>query len=468
VEGLSNILAAGFKGEQLTALVDQLAGASIKFKDTLKFEGIADGLQETLATGAAIGPFAELLDRSGIALDGFNAGLKEAIKNGTQQQYVLDVLAREGLADVYNEYVKNNGAMVENANAAYDLEKAMKELGDTLLPIITQLTEALSTLVNWFNNLPKGMQDTIVNFGLVIAAIGPLLFAFSQLLAVINGLALAFGTGGALAGVGPAVGGAASAAAGGLAAALAGISAPIWGIIAVIAALVAIIGVLIAHWDDVIAALARFGAFCKTTYDTLMKYLKDKWNKDIEFWTKTFDTVVKTLQERVDLIKGIFTKLKEAVSKLWTDMWQGVFDKFQAVINGIVVATAVFVDFMAKRWEAFYLFIIELWQGITGVIKGFVNDMLMFVNLLIDAINSIQIEIPEWVPIYGGEEYKPNLKHVELLKEDQTLGRGDSKQTVEVTGKVTFEGVNDIGELTGIVDMVWDDILEKFEMEVRS
>ena len=106
VEGLSELLATGFRDEQLSTLLDSLYGAAIKFKDTMKFEGIADGLQETLATGAAIGPFGELLERSGIQLDGFNQGLTAAIANGTQEQYVLDVLAKTGLAETYEAYRK--------------------------------------------------------------------------------------------------------------------------------------------------------------------------------------------------------------------------------------------------------------------------------------------------------------------------------------------------------------------------
>ena len=51
IEGLSNLLATGFSDAGLDKITDSLLGASIKWSDTLKFEGLADGLQETLATG---------------------------------------------------------------------------------------------------------------------------------------------------------------------------------------------------------------------------------------------------------------------------------------------------------------------------------------------------------------------------------------------------------------------------------
>ena len=68
VEGLNNLMTAGFDGAALDKITDQLTGAAVKWHDTLKFEGLADGLQETLATGTAIGPFVELLERGRMIL----------------------------------------------------------------------------------------------------------------------------------------------------------------------------------------------------------------------------------------------------------------------------------------------------------------------------------------------------------------------------------------------------------------
>lgn len=44
VETVSNLLASGFKDNQLQAVIEGINGAAIKFSDTLKTEGIADGL----------------------------------------------------------------------------------------------------------------------------------------------------------------------------------------------------------------------------------------------------------------------------------------------------------------------------------------------------------------------------------------------------------------------------------------
>lgn len=180
MEGLSELLATGFKGDDLDQLVMQLAGASIKFKDTLKFEGIADGLQETLATGKSIGPFDELLSRSGVNLDNWNAGLTQAIANGTQYQYVLDTLASLGLPAVYEEYKKTNQAVVDSQAAHFEMQQSMAELADQLEPIVTKAVQALTKLLDMFNSMPEGGKNMILVIVGVAAVIGPLLMTVAK------------------------------------------------------------------------------------------------------------------------------------------------------------------------------------------------------------------------------------------------------------------------------------------------
>ena len=76
VEALSNLLQTGFNDNQMAVAIDALSGAVIRFPDTLKIESLADSLQETIATGAATGQFAELLDRVGVGADTLNAALE--------------------------------------------------------------------------------------------------------------------------------------------------------------------------------------------------------------------------------------------------------------------------------------------------------------------------------------------------------------------------------------------------------
>lgn len=182
IEGLSNLLATGISDEGFAEIMDSLSGAAIKFSDTLKFEGIADGLQETLATGAGTGAFAELLERSGIVLDDFNEGLEKAIKNGTEEDYVLQTLSKTGLAEYYNAYREGNPDLVAAAEAEYKLQTQLAELGKLIAPIVAKFTEFAAKVLEAFNGMsPEAKKFTLIVVG-IAAAIGPLIVVIGSVI----------------------------------------------------------------------------------------------------------------------------------------------------------------------------------------------------------------------------------------------------------------------------------------------
>ena len=188
IEGLSNLLASGFSDAGFSEIMDALSGAAIKFSDTLKFEGVADGLQETLATGAAVGPFAELLERSGVVLDDFNAGLTAAIANGQEENFILQTLAQTGLADFYAAYREGNPDLVEAAEAQYRLQVQLAELGSMLEPIQTKLVEFATMILEKFNSLSPSMQTFILAIVGIAAALGPVIVVLGSLLTGLGSL----------------------------------------------------------------------------------------------------------------------------------------------------------------------------------------------------------------------------------------------------------------------------------------
>ena len=147
VEAVNNLMSAGFKGENLDELTEQLLGASIKWKDTLKMEGLADGLQETLATGKGVGPFAELLERGGKNLEEFDKGLAKMTTDAERQQYVLEQLKDLGLKPVLDEYKENNKYMLMNAEASYSFQESMSQIATTVEPVIASVKQGFADIL---------------------------------------------------------------------------------------------------------------------------------------------------------------------------------------------------------------------------------------------------------------------------------------------------------------------------------
>ncbi|WAA10843.1 hypothetical protein [Fervidibacillus albus] len=229
VETLSNILATGFKDEQLSAVIDNINGAAIRFSDTLKTEGIADGIQETFATGEAVGQFAELLERSGIDLEKFNEGLSKAKENGEGTNYILDQMSSLGLTEVLEKYKELNPEIAEANQAQVEQQIALQELGNTLRPLVTEVAKFTTELIKWANehpNLTKGLA-------IVTAGVGALVSAASLLAPILTAVGVA--SGGASIGIG----------------ALTTTLLPIVGVIAAVVAAIAGIILVIKNWGKI-------------------------------------------------------------------------------------------------------------------------------------------------------------------------------------------------------------------------
>ena len=147
IEALANLLQADFKGETLDTVVENLAGAVVRFPETLKIESLADSLQETVATGKGVGQFAELLERCGVDIDSFNARMEAAGGTAARQNIVMQTLANTGLAESYAAYVQNNQALVEAGEASFDYEQAMNDLAGTLEPARFAVLQTISDFI---------------------------------------------------------------------------------------------------------------------------------------------------------------------------------------------------------------------------------------------------------------------------------------------------------------------------------
>jgi hypothetical protein len=287
-ETIANLLASGVKDTQLLDYVEEINGAYIRFSDTLKTEGIADGIQETLSTGEAVGPFAELLERSGVDLDNFNSTLGAMIKAGEGSDYILKTLANEGFAQITDKYKELNPEVTENAEANADFQKALADLAIALTPLIIKFTEFITKIAEWANENPE-VAKTITILGTAIAGI---VAVFNVLAPIVSAVISLWPI---------------------LAAAIGAISAPVALVIGIIGALIA---VGVALWKN---------------WDTIRANVKTVWNDIKEF-------LAKKVIEIATNIRNKFNEMKEdAVEKLLNmrDKVKGIMDKIKAVFDAI-------------------------------------------------------------------------------------------------------------------------------------
>ncbi|MBX9972540.1 hypothetical protein [Cytobacillus firmus] len=320
IEGLSNLMQTSFDEAQLSQVIDNLAGAAIRFSETLKFEGLSDGLQETLAAGEAVGPFAELLERSGIVLDDFNKGLASAIKNGEEGNYILQALADTGLASVYEEFKNNNKELIANREATLRFQTAMAELGATLLPIVAAASEKIAELTEWFNGLDESQQKTILTIGGIFAAVGPLIVIIGTIITAIGGLITIAGA----LGIG------------------------LGALMGIIAAVVAAIGLLIAA-----------GVYLYQNWEEISTKGQEIFTNVLNFLINTFNLITNVVNQAMDWIDqktgGSFTSITNTVrnfmstaSNILERGWRFIKDTFS---NALKFAKALLTGDFETMWQ---------------------------------------------------------------------------------------------------------------------
>lgn len=280
VETVSNLLATGFSDNQLEGVIENINGAAIRFSDTLKTEGIADGIQETFATGEATGMFAELLERSGVDVERFNGRLALAKKEGTETDLVLREMAELGLGGVTEKYKEMNPELVANQEATLEMQTSLADLATVLTPLVTKVTEFVTKIIEWAEANPELSTNLAIVAGVITVLTGALV--------VLAPLMTAMGVIAGLLGV--------------------GIGAVVLPVIAVIAA----IGLLVAagihlyrNWDElkVKAGILK---------DLLIQIFTRMVERSIEKLVALKDKVMGIIQD----IKGFFSGLKLSLPKI--------------------------------------------------------------------------------------------------------------------------------------------------------
>ncbi|WLR54284.1 hypothetical protein LC048_17810 [Mesobacillus subterraneus] len=70
-------------------------------------------------------------------------------KNGSETDYVLQTLSDTGVKSFYESYQQSNKALIEANEAEVEHQMALKELGDTLRPLVTDATEFTTKMIEW-------------------------------------------------------------------------------------------------------------------------------------------------------------------------------------------------------------------------------------------------------------------------------------------------------------------------------
>lgn len=347
------------------------------------------------------------------AIQAFIGGLNRMNSNGEDTIAVLDNLGLSGIRQsnmlralalasgklddavtMANNAWEENTALSEEAAKRYaTTESQMKMLrnglnnlaisiGDILLPIINKIVAGLQNAIEWFSNLDNGVKKTILIAGGLIAAISPIA-------GIISGIAgaISFITGTVI----PAL----------ITAINFIIANPIVLIIAAIAGLVALIAI---KGDEIQAILQRVDDFLQGVFTT-------DWSESFGVLGEILNFFFATVKSVWDSIKAVFDGIIDFIRGVFTGDWERAWKGVQEIFKGIFTALVA----IAKA-------------PLNGII-ALINMVIDAINWMINGLNKIHFDVPDWVPILGGKSLGfniPTIGKIAYLAKGGVLSSGSA------------------------------------------
>jgi archaellum component FlaC len=188
------------------------------------------------------------------------------------------------------------------------------------------------------------------------------------------------------------------------------------GFVAALVALVSFTG----HGEELIEGLKNiidgFGKFFKGVFTGDLKLaaegakqiwegLKQTWNAIVNSIKDAWSAFITWLQGKNPALAAIF----ETIGKLFSDQ----YNAWKKILSGLITfLTGVFTGDWKKAWNGVLDILKGVWNLIVGTVEGAINFIIDGINLLISALNKIHFEVPDWVPLVGGKSFGINITPV--------------------------------------------------------
>ncbi len=136
----------------------------------------------------------------------------------------------------------------------------------------------------------------------------------------------------------------------------------------------------------------------KKTWNAIVSSIRDAWNAFITW-----------MQSKNPALAAIF----QTIGKLFSDQ----YNAWVKILKGLITfLTGIFTGDWKKAWNGVLEILKGIWNLIVGTVEGAINFIIDGINLLISALNKIQVNIPEWVPLLGGKTFGINIAPVSRIE----------------------------------------------------
>nr|DAK63359.1 MAG TPA: minor tail protein [Caudoviricetes sp.] len=186
---------------------------------------------------------------------------------------------------------------------------------------------------------------------------------------------------------------------------------------------------------------------------------------------QTFSDLSDLMTEKGDKINEILTAVGKGMELLWNVIYKPILQLMRGGISTLLRYIVQIVGDMIDVFSGIVEFVSgvftgdwkKAWNGLVDIFKGAVNWIIDIfegvVNTIIDGINSISIDIPDWVPKIGGSHFGPNLARLEIPR--LATGGITSGPTTALIGEAGREAVLPLENNTEWMDTFADKLSDR-------
>lgn len=228
--------------------------------------------------------------------------------------------------------------------------------------------------------------------------------------------------------------------------AMTALNLPLLGIVAAVAAVIAIGVLLVKHWDEVKEKCGQVWDWIKDKFNQFKEWLggvfATDWSEKFGFLGDILNAYLTNVKNVLDGVKRFFSGIIDFIAGVFTGNWDRAWKGVKNIFKGI-------------------------WDSFTGIAKapinmiiGLINGMISAINVAIRGINKLSWNVPDWVPIIGGESWGfdiPQLGKVPYLAKG---GIVDSA-TLAVVGEAGKEAVMPLENNTGWISLLADKLASR-------
>lgn len=338
-----------------------------------------------------------------------------------------------------------------------NLKLAGAELATSLFtvlgPAITELSNMMRGLKEWFSGLSPSTQQLIVKIALLAATIGPALIVIGKIITAVGTIMTILPKLGMLLGV--------------VKGAFASLGAVLMAnpIVLIIAGIVALVAAFIYLWNN----CEEFRQFWIDLWDNIKQGAEIVWNALKDFFTQAWEGVKMTAELIWNGIKDFFTGLWEGIQLIFTTAWEIITTALTTAWDFITTTVDTvwtgIKDFFTSIWDGIQLVFTSVletiktvlstaWDGIKSTVESVWNGIKSFFTNIWDGIKST------FTTVTG------------TIKQTVTSVFNNIKNTISTVFNTVKNSISQIWQninsaISGAVGKVWDTITGKFN-EVKN